>query len=94
VWSFRRLSIWSEPRKLRLRSFSVPRRDQKVTPSAKPATEIKVVRCIRGALYDAIIDLRPDSPTFGKWFSVELTAENPRMILAHKAFAHGPHDAH
>jgi dTDP-4-dehydrorhamnose 3,5-epimerase len=54
-----------------------------------PAAEIKVVRCIRGALYDAIIDLRPDSPTFGKWFGVELTAENRLMIFVPQGFAHG-----
>lgn len=54
-----------------------------------PAAEIKVVRCIRGALYDAIIDIRPDSPTFGKWFGVELTAENRTMILVPRGFAHG-----
>jgi len=54
-----------------------------------PAAEIKVVRCIRGALYDAIVDLRPDSPTFGNWFGVELTAENRRMILVPQGFAHG-----
>src|ERR1700730_3814872 len=39
-----------------------------------PAAEIKVVRGIRGALYDVIIDLRPDSATFGQWFGAELTA--------------------
>ena len=36
-----------------------------------PAAEIKVVRCIRGSLYDVIIDLRPDSPSFGKWFGAD-----------------------
>ena len=46
-----------------------------------PAAEIKVVRCIRGALYDAIVDLRPNSPTFGKWYGAELTAENRLMIV-------------
>jgi dTDP-4-dehydrorhamnose 3,5-epimerase len=54
-----------------------------------PAAEIKVVRCIHGALYDAIVDLRPDSPTFGKWYGVELTAENRRMIFVPQGFAHG-----
>ena len=54
-----------------------------------PAAEIKVVRCIRGALYDAIVDLRPDSPTFGKWFGVELTAENRLMMFVPQGFAHG-----
>jgi dTDP-4-dehydrorhamnose 3,5-epimerase len=54
-----------------------------------PATEIKVVRCIRGALYDVIIDLRPDSPTFARWFGTELTAENRLMMYAPQGFAHG-----
>jgi dTDP-4-dehydrorhamnose 3,5-epimerase len=54
-----------------------------------PASEIKVVRCIRGALYDVIIDLRPDSPTFAQWFGAELTAENRLMMYAPQGFAHG-----
>jgi dTDP-4-dehydrorhamnose 3,5-epimerase len=54
-----------------------------------PAAEIKVVRCIRGALYDVIIDLRPDSPTFCRWFGVELTEENRLMIFVPRGFAHG-----
>jgi len=53
------------------------------------AAEIKVVRCIRGALYDVIIDLRPDSPTFSQWFGVELSAENRLMIFVPQGFAHG-----
>lgn len=55
----------------------------------QPAAEIKVVRCIRGALFDAIVDIRPDSPTFGKWFGAELTAENRLMMLVPRGFAHG-----
>src|ERR1700754_4170107 len=39
-----------------------------------PSAEVKVVRCVRGSLWDAIADLRPDSPTFGKWFGAELSA--------------------
>ena len=54
-----------------------------------PAAEVKVVRCIQGALYDVILDLRPDSPTFGKWFGETLTADNRRMMYAPKGFAHG-----
>jgi dTDP-4-dehydrorhamnose 3,5-epimerase len=54
-----------------------------------PSSEIKLVRCIRGALYDAILDLRPGSSTFGKAFGVELTAENRRMIYVPEGFAHG-----
>jgi dTDP-4-dehydrorhamnose 3,5-epimerase len=54
-----------------------------------PKAETKVVRCVRGALWDAILDLRPDSPTFGKSFGAELTAENRRMMYVPKGFAHG-----
>jgi dTDP-4-dehydrorhamnose 3,5-epimerase len=54
-----------------------------------PAAETKLVRCIRGALYDVIIDLRPDSPSFGQSFGAELTAENRLMMLAPQGFAHG-----
>jgi dTDP-4-dehydrorhamnose 3,5-epimerase len=54
-----------------------------------PSAEVKVVRCIRGALYDAIIDLRPDSPTFRQWFGAELTAENRRMMYVPRGCAHG-----
>lgn len=54
-----------------------------------PNAETKVVRCIRGSLYDVILDLRPQSPTFGKWFGAELTAENRRMMYVPEGFAHG-----
>lgn len=54
-----------------------------------PHAETKLVRCIRGALFDVILDLRPDSPTFGQSYGVELTAENRRAIYVPKGFAHG-----
>ncbi len=54
-----------------------------------PKAETKVVRCIRGSLYDVILDLRPDSPTFGKHFGAELTADNRTMMYVPKGFAHG-----
>lgn len=53
-----------------------------------PAAEVKVVRCVRGALWDAIVDLRPDSPTFKKWFGRELTADNRLMMYVPRGFAH------
>jgi dTDP-4-dehydrorhamnose 3,5-epimerase len=53
-----------------------------------PAAEVKVVRCVRGALWDAIVDLRPGSPTFKKWFGAELTAENRLMMYVPRGFAH------
>ena len=59
------------------------------TISSAPKAETKVVRCIRGALYDVILDLREGSPTFGQSFGAELTAENRRMMYVPKGFAHG-----
>lgn len=55
----------------------------------QPSAEVKVVRCIRGSLYDVILDLRPDSPTFGKSFGAELSAENRKMMYVPQGFAHG-----
>lgn len=54
-----------------------------------PFAEVKVVRCIRGALFDVILDLRPDSPTYGKWYGDTLSADNRRMMYVPKGFAHG-----
>ena len=54
-----------------------------------PAAEVKVVRCIKGALFDVILDLRPNSPTFKKWYVAELNAENRRMMYVPRGFAHG-----
>jgi dTDP-4-dehydrorhamnose 3,5-epimerase len=54
-----------------------------------PKSEDKIVRCIKGAVYDVIIDLRPNSGTFCKWFGVELNEENRRTLFVPKGFAHG-----
>lgn len=54
-----------------------------------PHAEDKMVRCIEGAIYDVIIDLRPGSPTLHQWFGVELSAENRKMLYVPKGFAHG-----
>jgi dTDP-4-dehydrorhamnose 3,5-epimerase len=54
-----------------------------------PHAETKLVRCVRGALYDVIIDLRPDSSTYMQWLGVELTAEDYRMLFVPEGFAHG-----
>lgn len=54
-----------------------------------PHAETKVIRCIQGALWDVILDLRESSKTFGKWFGETLTAENRKMMVAPKGFAHG-----
>ena len=54
-----------------------------------PHLETKIVRCTRGALYDVIVDLRPDSPTYKRWIGVELTAKNHTMLYVPAGFAHG-----
>jgi len=54
-----------------------------------PHQETKLVRCTSGALYDVIIDLRKDSPTYKQWIGVELTAANYRMLYVPRDFAHG-----
>lgn len=56
---------------------------------AAPHEEAKLVRCTIGSIRDVIIDLRPESPTFKAWFSVELTAENRKMIYIPEGFGHG-----
>lgn len=54
-----------------------------------PHAEVKLIRCTRGALYDVIIDLRPESASFKRWFGVELTADNRRTLYVPEGFAHG-----
>jgi dTDP-4-dehydrorhamnose 3,5-epimerase len=54
-----------------------------------PHEEAKLIRCTRGAIYDVIIDLRDDSPTYKKWIGVELTSENYKMLYVPEKFAHG-----
>jgi len=55
----------------------------------EPNQESKLIRCTKGAIYDVIIDLRPNSPTYKKWLGVELTAENYNMLYVPEDFAHG-----
>ena len=54
-----------------------------------PHAETKLVRCTRGAVFDAVVDLRRGSATFGRWTAVELTAGDGRMLLVPAGFAHG-----
>lgn len=56
---------------------------------AKPHEEAKLVRCTMGAIYDVIVDIRPESSTFKQWVAVELTAENRKMLYIPEGFAHG-----
>lgn len=54
-----------------------------------PYQEAKLVSCTSGAIYDVIIDLRPNSPTYCQWFAVELSAQNYKMLYIPEGFAHG-----
>ena len=55
----------------------------------EPCAETKLVRCTMGAIYDVIIDLRPDSKTYTQWIAADLTAENRKMFYIPQGFAHG-----
>ncbi len=54
-----------------------------------PHQEAKLVRCTKGAIYDVILDLRPGSPTYKQWVSVEMTEENHKMLYVPEGFGHG-----
>jgi dTDP-4-dehydrorhamnose 3,5-epimerase len=54
-----------------------------------PALEAKLVRCTQGAMFDVVLDVRAESPTFGRWYGIELTAENGRMLYLPEGCAHG-----
>ncbi len=54
-----------------------------------PHSEAKLVHCTRGAIYDVIVDLRADSPSYHQWLGVELTSENHRMLYVPEGCAHG-----
>ena len=54
-----------------------------------PHAEVKLVRCFGGAIYDAIVDLRPASPTYRQWFGAELSLENGAMMYVPQGFGHG-----
>jgi dTDP-4-dehydrorhamnose 3,5-epimerase len=55
----------------------------------QPMAETKIVRCTRGAVFDVAVDLRPDSATFRRWISVELTPENSQALYIPEGVAHG-----
>jgi dTDP-4-dehydrorhamnose 3,5-epimerase len=54
-----------------------------------PHEEVKLVRCVRGSVFDVVLDLRPGSPTFRRWSGVELSADNGSMLYAPEGTAHG-----
>lgn len=54
-----------------------------------PNAEVKLVRCTRGSVFDAVIDMRSDSATYRQWFGVELSESNQSMLYIPEGFAHG-----
>lgn len=54
-----------------------------------PFEETKLIKCTKGSIYDVIIDLRPDSPSYKRWFGIELNEENHKMLYVPEKFAHG-----
>jgi dTDP-4-dehydrorhamnose 3,5-epimerase len=56
---------------------------------APPYQEVKLVRCVKGSVFDVMVDLRPDSATYLRWFGLELSAENRTMLYVPEGCAHG-----
>jgi dTDP-4-dehydrorhamnose 3,5-epimerase len=54
-----------------------------------PFEEVKIIRCIVGSVYDVVVDIREDSPTFKQWFCAELSQDNGLMMYVPRGFAHG-----
>ncbi len=54
-----------------------------------PYSEVKLIRCLKGAIWDVIVDIRKESETYGQWDALELTEENRTMMYAPEGFAHG-----
>jgi len=73
-------NVSSNPRKGTLRGMHY---------QLEPFCEVKLVRCISGAIFDAIIDLRRDSSTYRQWTGIELSAQNRRSLYVPEGFAHG-----
>jgi dTDP-4-dehydrorhamnose 3,5-epimerase len=55
----------------------------------KPMSQGKLVRVIKGAVFDVVVDIRRESPDFGRWFGIELSENNKKQLLVPKGFAHG-----
>jgi dTDP-4-dehydrorhamnose 3,5-epimerase len=54
-----------------------------------PHAETKLIRCVRGAVYDVLVDVRPQSPTFGRWMAFELSEDDETALYAPAGLAHG-----
>jgi dTDP-4-dehydrorhamnose 3,5-epimerase len=55
----------------------------------QPYSEVKLVSCVRGTIFDVVVDLRPGSPTWHRWLSFELTPESMKQVYIPAGFAHG-----
>jgi dTDP-4-dehydrorhamnose 3,5-epimerase len=92
VWCQREFEAQGLDARLVQRSVSFNQREGTLRGlhyQAAPFEEVKIVRCIRGAIFDVIVDLRPDSPTLAQHFHVVLSASNRRMVYVPRGFAHG-----
>lgn len=92
AWCAREFAAQGLPDSVAQISLSVSRRSGTIRGmhwQREPHEEAKVVRCIRGRIYDVAVDVRPDSPDFGKWFGVELDAVSGRAFYVPRGFAHG-----
>lgn len=56
---------------------------------SEPHSEVKMVRCVNGSIYDVIVDLRKGSPTYKQWFGLKLSEENYKMLYIPKGLGHG-----
>jgi len=54
-----------------------------------PYEEVKIVQCIRGSIYDVIVDIRPESPTYKQWFGIQLDEDCGKLLYSPEGFAHG-----
>lgn len=86
---FSDLGLWTEFKQVNCSYSSIKGTIRGMHYQLMPVAEVKVVRCISGALFDVIIDLRPDSPHFGHWFGEILSSENRHMMYVPRGFAHG-----
>jgi dTDP-4-dehydrorhamnose 3,5-epimerase len=87
--AFRRHGLHSQPVQTNLSSTRLAGTVRGLHYQRHPAAEAKLVRCLRGGLFDVALDLRPTSPTRGRWFAIELTADNRRALYVPEGCAHG-----
>ncbi len=90
-WSLKELPGWEHVQVVESNISFNPRRGtlRGMHYQEAPHGQAKVVRCTRGSIYDVVIDLRPDSPTYRQWVGVELSAENRHTLFVPAEFAHG-----